>query len=419
MLDVLRGEDHDVGGISQRSRHRRDVLWIGDVHRGHSIGSLRPSSFRSSLTTAGDVGAGLARGSGAGSGRSSTSGAGAGGLGFAIRAGIATRPTGDEVVDATPSEGRYMFPAPLTYARYTNVAIARAIKGDAAATIHDVPPPLVHPMRCRHCRNLKRRVRKSSQLPVDRRQGRHGRTPVAMDLSAGPNILELYQKPVNITTYDTKWIPTSARFVVLGSYARATGCLQIYSLDTENEGVKLNKELEKKAAFKCGTFGASSLRERHLATGNFEGYLQLWDSQRLEKLPADVKAHTSIVNAIDGAGGQRSGYGPPELVTGGRDGCVRVWDVRQKDAPVAIFEPAEGVKARIAGASQSATPSTTKSGACSPGTTRRREDVRPANRDGQSRAQREERRVFRGVRPQGDRHEQVRGDVSGIGVYRV
>ena len=98
-----------------------------------------------------------------------------------------------------------------------------------------------------------------------------------MDLSGGPNILEHVQKPVNITTYDTKWIPTSARFVVLGSYARATGCLQIYSLDMENNGVKLDKEVEKKAAFKCGTFGASSLRERHLATGNFEGYLQLWD----------------------------------------------------------------------------------------------------------------------------------------------
>ena len=157
-----------------------------------------------------------------------------------------------------------------------------------------------------------------------------------MDLSAGPNILELYQKPVNITTYDTKWIPTSARFVVLGSYARATGCLQIYSLDTENEGVKLNKELEKKAAFKCGTFGASSLRERHLATGNFEGYLQLWDLQRPEKPLMDVKAHTSIVNAIDGAGGQRSGYGPPELVTGGRDATARVWDVRTKNNVVTL-----------------------------------------------------------------------------------
>ena len=61
-----------------------------------------------------------------------------------------------------------------------------------------------------------------------------------MDLSGGPNILEHVQKPVNITTYDTKWIPTSARFVVLGSYARATGCLQIYSLDMENNGVKLD-----------------------------------------------------------------------------------------------------------------------------------------------------------------------------------
>ena len=136
---------------------------------GHSIGSLRPSSFRSSLTTAGDVGAGLARGSGAGSGRSSTSGAGAGGLGFAIRAGIATRPTGDEVVDATLSEGRYMFPTPLTYARYTNVTIARAIK---AATpprrFMTFPPPRCNP-RCRHCRRIPNEGSgKSKSTPSDR-----------------------------------------------------------------------------------------------------------------------------------------------------------------------------------------------------------------------------------------------------------
>lgn len=38
---------------------------------------------------------------------------------------------------------------------------------------------------------------------------------------------------------------------------------------------------------------------------------------------------------------QALGYGPPELVTCGGDGCVRVWDVRQEDAPVAAFEPAD------------------------------------------------------------------------------
>lgn len=40
-----------------------------------------------------------------------------------------------------------------------------------------------------------------------------------------------------------------------------------------------------------------------------------------------------------GGGWQAKGYGAPELVSCGRDGCVRVWDVRQKDAPVAAFEP--------------------------------------------------------------------------------
>lgn len=36
---------------------------------------------------------------------------------------------------------------------------------------------------------------------------------------------------------------------------------------------------------------------------------------------------------------QVTGKGPPELVTGGGDGAVRVWDVRQPDAPVAAFPP--------------------------------------------------------------------------------
>jgi len=165
-----------------------------------------------------------------------------------------------------------------------------------------------------------------------------------MDLSSGPQILEHITKSVEITTYDTRWIPSSARFVVMGAYPRATGCLQVYELDGTE--VRLTKEKETKASVKCGTFGASGLAERHLATGNFEGYLQLWDLERADAPVMDVKAHTSIVNAIDGCGGQAKGYGAPELVTCGRDGAVRVWDVRQRDAPVAAFEPGDGVKAR-------------------------------------------------------------------------
>ena len=44
----------------------------------------------------------------------------------------------------------------------------------------------------------------------------------------GPQILEHIVKSVAITSYDTKWVPSSARFVVIGSYPRATGCLQAW-----------------------------------------------------------------------------------------------------------------------------------------------------------------------------------------------
>jgi hypothetical protein len=36
------------------------------------------------------------------------------------------------------------------------------------------------------------------------------------------------------------------------------------------------KQVEKPKAFKCGTFGASSLCDRYFATGDFEGKLNIW-----------------------------------------------------------------------------------------------------------------------------------------------
>ncbi len=59
------------------------------------------------------------------------------------------------------------------------------------------------------------------------------------------------------------------------SAVNQTDCLtpQVYELDGPD--LKSVRETEKKHAFKCGTFGASSLAERRLATGNFGGELQV------------------------------------------------------------------------------------------------------------------------------------------------
>ena len=35
-------------------------------------------------------------------------------------------------------------------------------------------------------------------------------------------------------------------------------------------------QAEKSKAFKCGTFGASSLQQRYLATGDFDGKMAIW-----------------------------------------------------------------------------------------------------------------------------------------------
>ena len=91
---------------------------------------------------------------------------------------------------------------------------------------------------------------------------------------------------------------------------------------------------EKANGIKCSTFGASSFERRQLATGDYSGYLQTWDVERLDVPVFSVKGHSSIINAVDGVGGLNVGYGAPELVTGSRDGHVKVWDVRQTEPVV-------------------------------------------------------------------------------------
>jgi hypothetical protein len=49
----------------------------------------------------------------------------------------------------------------------------------------------------------------------------------------------------------------------------ANSPIQVYELDGAE--LKLSKEVEKPSAFKCGNFGASSLVDRRLTTGNFAG----------------------------------------------------------------------------------------------------------------------------------------------------
>jgi WD repeat-containing protein 92 len=129
----------------------------------------------------------------------------------------------------------------------------------------------------------------------------------------------------------------------MGITAKAKGIIQVFEM---NRGeLTMVSESIKPEGIKCGTFGASSIEERHLACGDYKGKVAIYDLGRQDVPIYNVQGHNGIINAIDGIGGQTIGYGAPEIVTGGRDGCVRVWDPRVPE-PVVSLEPDEGQSIR-------------------------------------------------------------------------
>lgn len=89
-----------------------------------------------------------------------------------------------------------------------------------------------------------------------------------MEKLSKPQIICHIEKSVNFSLFDAKWIPCSAKFVVMGSRPRGTGILQIYEIS--NGELNLVKDIERSNPMKCGTFKASSFRDRYLATGDFK-----------------------------------------------------------------------------------------------------------------------------------------------------
>lgn len=146
-----------------------------------------------------------------------------------------------------------------------------------------------------------------------------------MDTTNAPQILEHASASLQFTPFDCKWIPSSARFVILGQSPKAKGVFQVYQIE-RGKIVKV-QDWEKEYGIKSATFKASPVSIRDMACVDYKGKLLIYDIE-YGKEKYNVQAHSTMANVIDGIGGKGAEYGAPELVTGGADGCVRVWDPR-------------------------------------------------------------------------------------------
>jgi WD40 repeat protein len=163
-----------------------------------------------------------------------------------------------------------------------------------------------------------------------------------MDTVNAPQIIEHQSTSLDFTPYDTKWIPGTAKYVLAGQTMKATGILKVFKLNQEQSELELTvvstHQVAEGQGVKSMSFGASPFGGQRLAIGDFNGELRIHDLEK-NMVCWRVKAHTQIVNSVDGIGGLDIGFGAPELLTGSRDGSVKLWDPRQK-APVLALEPA-------------------------------------------------------------------------------
>ena len=150
-----------------------------------------------------------------------------------------------------------------------------------------------------------------------------------------PKIKLLLSKSLNYIPFDIHWLPYSTKLVSIGESFDSKGILQIYNLNLGK--LSIESEYIQNYPSKCCTFGISSFSSRDLALGDFDGNLSVIDLEKGEFNYEIKKAHKGIIQSIDGLG-IKNNQGPPEIVTGGKDGLVKLWDLRS-DKPCMLLEP--------------------------------------------------------------------------------
>jgi len=145
-------------------------------------------------------------------------------------------------------------------------------------------------------------------------------------------LLDVTEKTVDFTVLSLSWIPCSARIISIGAHQKGHGVLSVHTLAgrelNETSSIKTDRPL------RCGTFDLGDQNERVFCSGDFSGNICLWDIESLKRFDGVTGAHSDLINSI-----ASGGKGSSEILTGGRDGEVKLWDRRTLSKPTVRMFP--------------------------------------------------------------------------------
>ena len=131
----------------------------------------------------------------------------------------------------------------------------------------------------------------------------------------------------------TRWIPNSNKFVIVGSHKDGKGAIKVWQIDQFGKNVAIKSELETTTGLRCCTFGLEPVALRRLVTGQYCGKVSAWDLEH-SSIPIWSVSHKQLVNSVDCP----KYSGRPEVLSSSRDGLVNLWDTRVPNKPVISFE---------------------------------------------------------------------------------
>ncbi|VTZ70597.1 WD repeat-containing protein 92, putative [Plasmodium chabaudi chabaudi] len=154
-----------------------------------------------------------------------------------------------------------------------------------------------------------------------------------MNAQNKPQIIEHINHSFDNTVYDVKWVDKKSSIISVGEGLDKKGYISIYNLNKGKFTCISNSKTDNGIKTIAPFYSYSGAYT--IACGAFDGSILLYDINNMSKEYYSIKKHTKLINKIDCKNSKNNNI----IVTGSRDGSVKVFDIRTNNEAISLEPP--------------------------------------------------------------------------------